>query len=209
VRDGVIRALRQAIVGGKFLPGQYLSERQLAVEFKASRPTIREALRQLEAEGFVKPIPTRGIEVVRILPQEARDLYEVREALEGMAGRLFAERADQTFIERLRRACEELQEAVRREDVEGILNSTDRVYDVIFEGAGNRLITRIMHTLHARIKRLRYISQSTPGRIPETSAEFAAIFDALTRRDPDAAEIACRRHVRSAAHTALQTRWLS
>ena len=80
--------LRGAIASGRFQPGQRLVERELCELVGVGRTSIREALRQLEAEGLVHSIPNRGPVVSTISVAEARELYAVRALLEGDAAEL-------------------------------------------------------------------------------------------------------------------------
>ena len=85
LRDVVFRALRQAILKGKLLPGERLMEMQLAKKLGVSRTPIREAMRMLELEGLVKMVPRKGAEVAGITEKNLRDVLEVRRALEELA----------------------------------------------------------------------------------------------------------------------------
>src|SRR5580658_6629334 len=82
--------LRSAIASGRFKPGQRLIERELCELTGVGRTSIREALRQLEAEGLVTVASHRGPSVTKITADEAKHLYAVRALLEGYAGRQFA-----------------------------------------------------------------------------------------------------------------------
>ena len=93
IRDQIADILRSAIVKLEFEPGQVLVERNLCEMTQASRPSVREALRQLEAEGLVESHNGRGTIVRVISAEEAAQVYEVRAELEGLAARLFTERA--------------------------------------------------------------------------------------------------------------------
>jgi DNA-binding GntR family transcriptional regulator len=93
VRTQVIDNLRQAIIDCRFLPGQRLIERELVELTGVSRTSIREALRELTAEGLVTSVPNKGNVVTRVSAKEAAQLYEVRSALEGLAGRIFVRNA--------------------------------------------------------------------------------------------------------------------
>src|SRR5512138_3023456 len=87
LRLQVEEKLRKAIATGRFRSGERLVERELCALLGVSRPSVREALRQLEAEGLIVTIPHRGPAVATIDVHEARELYEVRALLEGFAGR--------------------------------------------------------------------------------------------------------------------------
>ena len=92
IRSRVLDNLRQAILERKLAPGQRLIERELVELTGVSRTSIREALRELAAEGLVTTIPNKGTVVATVTAEEARQLYQVRSALEGLAGALRRER---------------------------------------------------------------------------------------------------------------------
>ena len=92
IRSRVLDNLRQAILERELVPGQRLIERELVELTGVSRTSIREALRELAAEGLVTTIPNKGTVVAEVTAEEARQLYQVRSALEALAGRLCRER---------------------------------------------------------------------------------------------------------------------
>ena len=93
LRELTTAKLRDAILSLRFKPDQHLVERELCAETGVSRTSVREALRQLEAEGLVERRGNRGLFVSSLTMQEAQQVYEVRAALEPEMARLFAERA--------------------------------------------------------------------------------------------------------------------
>jgi DNA-binding transcriptional regulator YhcF (GntR family) len=92
LREAVTDALRKAILSKRLKPGERLVEEQLAAELEVSRNPVREALRVLESEGLVEISPRRGASVTQLSEEEARELVEVRAALEGLCARLAARR---------------------------------------------------------------------------------------------------------------------
>jgi DNA-binding transcriptional regulator YhcF (GntR family) len=106
LRDQVVGNLRNAIINGQFAPGARLVERQMCELLGVSRTLVREALRQLEAEGWIRILPYRGPVVITMTPDEVRDLYEVRSALEGIAAQRAATRATPEQLDRLEAAVE-------------------------------------------------------------------------------------------------------
>jgi DNA-binding GntR family transcriptional regulator len=205
IRSRVLDNLRQAIIERKLVPGQRLIERELVELTGVSRTSIREALRELAAEGLVTTIPNKGTIVTEVTPEEALQLYQVRSALEGLAGRLFVEHA----TDAQRRALVSAFRAVERSAAKGsaaMLAAKDRFYDVLFEGGGNEALRSIAGTLHARVNLLRSLSLSRPGRSDESLAELAEIVAAVQANDADAAAKACSHHVEAAGmagYTAL------
>jgi GntR family transcriptional regulator, trigonelline degradation regulator len=197
IRSRVLDNLRQAILERKLAPGQRLIERELVELTGVSRTSIREALRELAAEGLVTTIPNKGTVVATVTAEEARQLYQVRSALEGLAGRLFVENATSAQ----RRALVNALRAVERAAPKGspaMLAAKDKFYDVLFEGGGNEALRSMAGALHARVNLLRSMSLSVPGRSAESLAELAEIVAAVQAGDADAAAKACSHHVEAA-----------
>ena len=114
IREQIVSLLRDAIAKQEFSPGQVLVERELCERTHASRPSVREALRQLEAEGLVESKNGRGT-IVRVLSQsEADNIYDVRGRLEGLAARRFCERATPEERTRLQQSVAALEKADRK-----------------------------------------------------------------------------------------------
>src|SRR6187551_3565992 len=135
VRTQVAEILRQAIRDMRFQPGQRLIERELVELTGVSRTSIREALRELAAEGLVTAIPNKGTIVTSVSAEEARQLYQVRSALEALAGRLFVEHATPAHRRALSRALDKVDKLAARD--QPILAAKDAFYEVLFEGGGN------------------------------------------------------------------------
>lgn len=195
--------LRAAIAKGLFKPGQRLVERELCELIGVGRTSIREALRQLEAEGLVQTIPHRGPIVSSISAQEARQLYEIRALLEGYAGRQFAERNDPQAVKALDKTVKALVKAVKSNEQLALIEAKSQFYKVLMGGAENVFVTQMLTGLHNRITLLRFTSMTQPGRLARSIAEIRDIYDAIASGDGDAAEKACRRHIQEAAKVAL------
>ena len=101
LRELALEKVRDAIVDGYFKPGERLVERDLCAQLGVSRTIVREVLRHLESEGLVASLPNKGPIVARLDLEEAKQIYEIRGALEGMAARLCAERRDPAIVEAL------------------------------------------------------------------------------------------------------------
>jgi DNA-binding GntR family transcriptional regulator len=203
LRQQVLEVLRRAILDFRFQPGDRLIERELCEMVGVSRTSIREALRHLESEGLVENLPNRGPAVARVTPETALQLYEVREALEGLAARRFAERATAKQVAALEEALGQLSAAFAQQDRRLIIAETTRFYAVLLEGCRNDIVGAMIQSLQARIQFLRATSMSQSGRAPGSLAEMKAIVAAVCRRDPEAAEAAATEHVRRARDAAL------
>jgi DNA-binding GntR family transcriptional regulator len=202
VRAQIISNLRNAILQGHFQPGQKLVEADLCEMLGVSRPSVREALRQLEAEKLVVITPYKGPSVARIDWEEATQIYEVRSLLEGQAAWLYAKRSTPEQLAEMQAALARFQDAVRRGDDEARLTHTSAYYSVILENCGNVVIREFLGVLHARINFLRARSMSRTGRAKESAAEMKRILDALRARNPERARRACVEHVERACEAA-------
>ncbi len=203
LRQQVLDGLRQAIIEGRLAPGARLTERELTEMMGVSRTVIREALRQLESEGLIAIIPNKGPVVRELTPGEAKDLYSIRAVLEGFAARLFVEHADEAEVKKLAQALDVVIGAYERGDAQEVLETKNRFYDVLFEGAGSETLCSMLGTLHARIWRWRALGLSHPQRSGERSREsiegLRAILAAIRRRDAETAEKLMREEAQHAA----------
>ena len=204
VRDQAVVRLRTAIVTGHYRPGARLIERELCDLLGVSRTSVREALRQLEAERLVTVRPRSGPEVTSIGPKEATELYEMRTILEGMAVRLFVERASDKDVARLTRLSDTFARAATKGDMPRMIAVMSDFYDCIFAGTDNEVMHGYCRQLCARVDFLRFTSMSQPGRSEESVREIGAIVAAIALRDADAAQRVATEHIRNAAATALR-----
>lgn len=204
VRQLVENGLRDAIVRGRFAPGDHLPDRMLCELFGASRTVVREAVRLLEAEGLVTVLPNRGPFVAYLPIGEAAQIYEVRGVLEALAGEGFAIRASDEERASLRRIYEEMAAQQPGSDGDELIGLKRRFYEVLLRGCRNDHVARMLAPLLSRITQLRGMSMSTPGRLPDMLAEVGRVVEAIERRDPEGAAQACRDHVKRAGAIALR-----
>jgi len=203
VRQQVAASFRSAILSGRFRPGDRLTEKDLCDLTGASRTSVREALRQLETEGLVEMVPNKGPIVASIDPKQARSIYQVRLALESLAGSLFAANATAPQIRRLEIAVSDLAEAYKTGRIEEILQNKEVFYSVLLEGSGNDIIPSLLRMMHARISLLRRVSLGQSKRLAASIKEIRGILKAAKARDSAATAEACRIHVQCAADAAL------
>ena len=205
VRQQVAQTLRNAIMLGRFLPGQRLVEKDLCELMNVSRPSVREALRELESEGLVENIPNKGPRVASISTEDITNIYQIRGVLEALGAKLFALNATDAQIATLEKAVENVATAYRGKSSEENLSAKGRFYDLLLEGAGNSLLTSTHRSITARVNVLRRLSLSSQSRLPESLKEIRIIMKAIKRRDATAAFDASIAHIEFAATAALQS----
>ncbi len=165
VQQQAASKLRAAILAGVFQPGERLIEADLCERLGVSRPSIREALRSLEAEKLIAIVPNRGPLVSSITWEQAKEIYQVRILLEGEAAAACARQATPDGVQRMQGALSDFIKADKAADPAGLLNATSRFYDEILEGCGNSVIRDILNGLLARITFLRSRSMSASAQV--------------------------------------------
>lgn len=205
VQQQIIGKLRDAICSGMFKPGEKLVEAKLCSLLGVSRPSVREALRSLEAERLISIIPNKGPYISILTWDEATEIYKVRALLEGEAAAVAAERATGQDIEEMRGLLASFDDAAGRADSEGELGSTTQFYNYIFRLCGNKIIEEMIQGLLARINYLRTSSMLVSGRKTQSFDEMTAILDAIEKKDCKAARLAAVHHVEQARLAAYET----
>lgn len=203
LRTKVEEYLRTSITEGYFKGGERLREQELCDQLNISRPTLREALRTLEAERLITIEPHRGPSVMRMTEKAACDLYALRALLEGFAAHEFARLADDAAIEKLQGMVTSLHTEAARGDKTALLNAKSKFYDVLLDGCGNDLIRDMLPNLLSRINLLRATSFARPDRLPESLAEIGNLLERIRARDPEGAQNSAREHILNAQRTAL------
>jgi DNA-binding GntR family transcriptional regulator len=196
LRDRVADELRKRIIDGRYCAGHRLTEERLADDFGVSRNPVREAIRVLEAEGFLTVQPRRSAIVASVALRDMEDLFEVRLSLEVLAARLAAQRGSED--DRLERLIAEAKET-GDEAVLATLNT--RFHATISELAGNALLASLMERLYYRMQWV--YRQSVRERAPHSWAEHERLAKAIQAGDADAAEAAAREHVLAARASAI------
>ena len=202
LRHGVTESIRQAICAGRFAAGDRLPERRLCEMTGVSRTLVREALRQLESEGLIEVVAQRGPIVSRITADQAVGIYQVREALEGLAAQLFAEHASDADRDALRNALKKLTTAAGPEKR---LAAKNEFYGALIAGARNEALGKSLQMLNSRTMVLRGRSLQAPNRWKHSLREIEALVAALDERDSVNARRLAMEHVRYAAAAAMTT----
>lgn len=204
LRQQVASNLRTAIIDGRFRPGERLKEAELCSWTGVSRTAVREALRQLEAEGIVDNIPNQGPVVAQVTPDEARQHYEVRAVLEGLAARSVAEKITEPQIRELLKLKRELDRAFKTGSVEKVLEVKNRLDEFLITACSNVVVKGFVDVIRARLSYLRPIVLSQPERLNENAVEIHAIIDAIARKKPQQAWNAAVNHVERGAQATLK-----
>lgn len=193
----VVRALRDRILNGAVAQGERLVEGRLSEELGVSRMPVREALRQLAAEGLVTIEPRRGASVTVYNAEQVREMVEVRATLEALNAKLAARRKDPRQIAELERILEEGARVADSGDSALLTELNAQFHEALGRVAANSLLQDLMRSLRDRTALLFAPSNVSRGR--ETWQEHAAILRAVIDGDGELAALLSTRHVYNAA----------
>ncbi len=201
LRDQVLFELRRRIVDAQYRPGERLTEERLAEDFGVSRNPVREALRVVEAEGFVEVQPRRGAVVATPSEDTMRDMFAVRRLLEPLAARLAAERADDDQLKGLRGLLDEARAATEDGDLVRVAELNSALHSRVFELAGNRWLLQFSVAMYRHVHWVFRLGAA--ARAAHSWEEHVRLVEALESRDADAAERAATEHVEAAEAAAI------
>jgi DNA-binding GntR family transcriptional regulator len=199
--DRALDQIETAIMKGDLAPGTRISEVLLAKTFGISRGPLREAIRRLEGRGLLELIPHVGARVVTLSVDDLLEVFDIREALEGMACRLAAERMTDSEIAAVEAVLERHSddEALRAGEAYYQQPGDYDFHYRIAHGAKNRRIVDLLcGEMYHLIRIYRYRSGAVPGRAPQAFDEHRKILAALQARDGALAETLMRAHIRRA-----------
>ncbi|WP_137932340.1 GntR family transcriptional regulator [Mesorhizobium comanense] len=204
LRQQVVKLIREDILNGQLVPGQRLVEVAMCETYGVSRTVVREALRQLESEYLVSVLPNSGPIVTVLTQAEIKAIYVVRAALEGLAGKLFAQNASQKDCNAFLRLRDRLDRDYRKGDVDSREEFKAEFYAVLLRGGGNEVLKESLRSMHARIAMFRRFAFVDEARTEGSIVELEHIIDAAAKdRDAQAAWHWCEHHILEAADLAI------
>lgn len=187
LRRSILRGLHE----GLFAPGQRLVETDLIAQFGVSRPTVRECISRLAAEGVVEVLPYRGASIRRLSTEEVVGALQLLEVCNGLASRLAAQRIDQpgnrdAFVA----AWEKLRHFENGPDDYSQISARDAFYGTINRISGNRELQRIVPSIQVNL-----IRSSVQQTLRERFRDYKAVAGAILAGDAEAAEREARNHI--------------
>lgn len=198
----VYENLKRRIIDCELIPGMPINEADFASELGVSKTPVREALRQLERDGFVTNVPGRGSTISHITSLDIREIFEIREIIETGAAKHAAQ-----FLyhdEHLKKKRVEHQQLLKDEQGSEVYvhewGEWEDVHLSIVHALGNQTFLNMYEGLLDRIKRIRnhFGQRFTQRRFHEIISEHLGILDAILEGDPDRAEQAVSNHLQNA-----------
>lgn len=191
----IVATLKERIVGWNYPPEHRLTELGLCREFDVSRSPVREALRALVANGFVRKLANRGYAVRQLDLYEVQELYDLRTALELHAvEQLAASGAKQTELEALRREWKAILSGAPRRGEE-LAQLDAKFHETLAELAGNRMLLADLRRINERLLVLRMIDFGREKRSDTTCRQHMKVIERIVAGDASGAREAMRRNI--------------
>jgi len=199
----VYRILKVRIIKEEFKQGEKLLEKNIAEQLGVSRTPVREALRELAAEGFVEITPNQGIIINNVSFGEIWDILQIRGVLEGLAAKIAAKKLSTDKINKFNKIIDQMKYCVSnnsnsKEDILKFSRLDSEFHDLILSICRNRWLTQILHNLKSRIEKFRIRSFSVPGTFSKSLKEHCKMLDALKKGDSKLAEKLSKIHMENA-----------
>lgn len=189
----VYETLREMIAQHRFQPGCWLNVERLSKELNVSRTPVWEAVRRLEMEGLVNNIPYRGVFMTEMTLRRAFELYEVREALEGLAGRLAAQHMNEKTHERMAESLQNQLRSIEDGDVVAYSQSDFEFHAIIHKMSHNSVLQEMLESLKAKMQPINMDVRPILHRLYQ---DHNQILSALQSGDAEATDRIIRRHNR-------------
>jgi DNA-binding GntR family transcriptional regulator len=193
LRAQAVNNVRRAILSSHFKPGAKITARELCDLTGTSHSLMREVLRDLESEGLITNVPHHSPIITVIGLQEAREIYEVRRALEPQAAIGFIVNASVAQIELLSVRSSRCRDAMKSADVLGVLEGLESFYQTLFDGAGNALAASLVRIVYTRASLLRAMAfrQQSDVEMRLSIENLNKIVKAVISKDEEGAVEAC------------------
>lgn len=190
--------LRDLFVNGtRYNPGDKISVEELSRELGVSRTPLWSAINRLEAEGIVEIAPRLGVFLIEYDPERVLDIYVAREALEGMAARLAAEKATERQLALLRTNLAQQKQHIKRRELDDYHAAAVNFHEQLAWAAHSVTLERLLATIFAQIRAMRtQRKNSPPTHLPHSCDDHEKLLSAIEKRNPDRAEQIARAHIR-------------
>jgi len=198
LKEKIIRDLRDAIVNREYKPGAHITEADLSERFKVSRTPVREALNQLEKEGFLKLIAGAGAKVVKLSLKETLDIYDILIILEGASCRLACDKITEDQIKKLEEYNYLFERAAYQQNWQLVFELNLHFHWLITETTKNPYLMDMRANFRRLVEPITRIFPTIPGQIHATLAEHKHIIEALKSKNPALAEFTMREHLEGA-----------
>jgi DNA-binding GntR family transcriptional regulator len=202
VKSTLVEELRDAIILGEYVPGQHLRLEDIAARFDISTTPVREALRDLEAEGLVSIFPHRGAIVTQLSADDLLDIYEVRATLEEMATRLAVPNMGEATFAQLELYIEQMDNHLG--ELATLVKLNHNFHYTLYCASGRRHLCELTSILRHRTQHYLHAYISYLGGMPMAQEEHRAVIEACRNGDADHAATIIYDHVTHVGNSIIE-----
>lgn len=201
--DAAYQLIREAVLSGEFAPGTHLAEELLAERAGVSRTPVREALRLLDAEGFVESVSNQGSFVATWSDKDLEEIFRLRAVFESYGAGLAAQQVDEKGLRSLRELADAMVEIcdAGKPDADRLTELNNAFHQCIFEVAGNQRLFGVYKTLVAVPLVHRTFEGYTRREVLRSVMHHEELVDAFSCHDGEWAASVMRSHVLAALHS--------
>jgi len=204
IRRKVHGHLREQILSGKIGPNERLVEARIARSIGTSRTPVREALHSLESEGLIESIPRVGYRVRQISDSEAKEIWEIRGLIEGLAARWAFENERETLMHELRKNIALSEERVSQGELISLVELDGQFHEIIAHLSGGRRLLELAQSLRRSALRYRIESICLPDPALRAIEGHKKILTAVENNDPEQLSRAVSEHIEQSKNDTLR-----
>ena len=202
VKGALVENLRDDIIRGDLVPGQHLRLEEIAARFDVSTMPVREALRDLEAEGLVTIFPHRSAVVTQLSADDLQDIYDIRATLEEMATRLAVPLVTKATLTELTSLVEQIEDHLS--DVATLVKLNHQFHLTLYAASGRRHLCELNRILRYRTQHYLHAFIIELGRMPQAQVEHRAVLEACKHSDAEQAGTIIHDHVAQVGHAIVE-----
>ncbi len=191
----IYEKIRELITYGELNPGEKIVESRISKYINTSRMPIREAIKLLEARGYVETIHNKGTYVRKTSWEEVENIYDVLSVLEGYSTRLAFRKIKNQDIEQLEKLNSILKELNNLNKYKEYIEINGQFHSFFPWICGNDFLLNLVKEIRDRVYRYRFLGITIPGHIQEYILDHEAIVEAIKEGDPTKAEEAMKEHL--------------
>lgn len=191
----VYESLKESILNGSLKPGEKLMESRIAEDLGVSRTPVREAIRKLEKEKYVKMIPRKGAYVEDLTMEDILEVLEIRIVLEGLASKLAARNISDEMKDRIRKNMKNFDNASNELDRKELISLDEKFHHIIYQSSGNKKLNEIVRELQDQFQRFRLSYFNELSSYMKLANSHNKLYQAIIDGDEKAAEEYAKEHI--------------
>lgn len=193
--DIIYERIKNDIIQSKLVPGERILVDQKAEEMGVSKTPFREALVRLEEDGYVTSIPRGGTYVKKILTQEIKEIYEIREMFEALAGRLLVSTINSAQKDELLKVCQQYEAGIKKRNIKACVSADIKFHSLILDLCNNETLKKMTKSLRLQLKSIMEIGNNYFDFAPIYHQEHLAIVNAISNKEEELVEKLIRSHI--------------